>query len=83
MKEILILGSGCYRCQKLHENVEAAVKDLGIECEIFKVSDPAAIAGFGVMYTPALLIDGEIKAVGKLLSVQQIKDILLKNSDQT
>jgi len=76
MKEIMILGTGCYRCKKLHENVETAVKELGAECEIFKVSDPAAIAGFGVMQTPALIIDGELKASGKVLTPKQIKTLI-------
>lgn len=80
LKEILVLGPGCYRCQKLHESVEAAVKELGIECEIFKVTDPAAIAGFGVMQTPALIIDGELKTVGKMLTTEQVKSILGKLS---
>jgi small redox-active disulfide protein 2 len=78
MKEILILGPGCYRCRTLHENVEAAVKELGIECRVYKVTDPAAIAGFGVMSTPALIIDGELKTAGKMLSMEQVKEILGK-----
>jgi len=78
MKEILVIGPGCYRCQKLYENVEAAVKELGIECEIYKVSDPAAIAGFGIMMTPALVVDGNTEAMGKLLSVSEVKKILEK-----
>lgn len=78
MKEILVLGPGCYRCQKLHESVQQAVRELGIECEIYKISDPAAIAGFGVMITPALIVDGKVEALGKMLSVEQVKKILEK-----
>jgi small redox-active disulfide protein 2 len=80
MKEILVLGPGCYRCQKLHESVETAVKELNLECQIFKVTDPAAIAGFGIMQTPALIIDGEMKAMGKMLSVDQVKKLLSEKS---
>jgi small redox-active disulfide protein 2 len=76
MKEILILGPGCYRCRTLHENVEAAVKELGIECDVFKVTDPSAIAGFGVMQTPALIIDGALKTAGKMLTKEQVKILL-------
>ena len=76
MKEILVLGPGCHRCVKLHENVEAAAKELGIECEIYKVTDPSAIAGFGVMQTPALIVDGDVKAAGNILTVPQIVEIL-------
>jgi small redox-active disulfide protein 2 len=76
MKNILVLGSGCSRCNMLHRNVESAVKELGIECEIFMVSDPAAIAGFGIMSTPALIIDGELKVAGKLPAIDRLKKIL-------
>ena len=76
MKEILILGAGCFKCNKLHENVEAAIEETGVECQLTKVSDPAAIAWFGVMTTPALIINGELKAAGKTLSIDQIKEFL-------
>jgi small redox-active disulfide protein 2 len=75
-KEILILGPGCYRCQKLYDDVQAAIKETDVECEVVKVSDINAIAGFGVMQTPALIIDGEIKSAGKLLSKGKIKELL-------
>lgn len=78
MKEILVLGPGCNKCQKLHQHVIAAKEELGLDCEVIKVSDPAAIAGFGVMMTPSLMIDGELVASGKLLSVEQIKNLLEK-----
>jgi small redox-active disulfide protein 2 len=76
MKEILVLGTGCYRCQKLEKDVREAAEEMGIECEILKVSDLNAIAGFGVMQTPALIVDGEIKAAGKLLTTDQLKKLL-------
>jgi len=75
-KEILVLGPGCYRCQKVRENAETAAKELGIEYEVIKVSDPGAIAGFGVMMTPGLIIDGTVKSSGKIPSVEEIKKML-------
>jgi small redox-active disulfide protein 2 len=76
MKEILVLGPGCYRCVKLYDEVMAAVKESNVECEVSKVTDIAAIAGFGVMQTPALVIDGQLKASGKLLTKDQIKKLI-------
>jgi len=78
MKNILVLGPGCARCNTLHKNVESAAKELGLECEIFMVSDPAAIAGFGIMNTPALIIDGELKVAGKLPTIDKLKEMLSK-----
>ena len=76
MKKIQILGTGCPKCRKLTENAEEAVKALGIECEIEKVTDINDIMGFGVMITPALAVDGEVKSSGRLLSVDDIKNFL-------
>ncbi|GAH47589.1 unnamed protein product [marine sediment metagenome] len=76
MKKIQILGTGCPKCKKLAENVEAAAKELGIEFEIEKVTDINEIMKFGVMMTPALAVDGEVKVVGKVLSQDEIKKIL-------
>ena len=77
MKKIQILGTGCPKCKKLTENAEAAAEVLGIECEIEKVTDINEIMAFGVMMTPALVIDGEIKVVGKVASPEEIKSLLL------
>lgn len=76
MKRIQILGTGCPKCKKLAENAEAAVKDLGIECDLEKVTQINEIMKFGVMVTPALAVDGQVKAVGKVLSPDQIKQML-------
>jgi len=76
MKRIQILGPGCPKCKKLAANAEAAVKDLGIEYEIEKVSDINQIMKFGVMMTPALAVDGDVKAVGKVLSPEEIEKML-------
>jgi small redox-active disulfide protein 2 len=76
MKKIQILGMGCAKCNRLQENAEAAAKSLGIEYEIEKVNDIDRITSFGVMVTPALAVDGEVKAAGKLLTPDEIKELL-------
>lgn len=76
MKKIQILGTGCPKCKKLAENAEEAAKELGIEYEIEKVSKINEIMKFGVMVTPALAIDGEVKATGKVADVGAIKKML-------
>jgi small redox-active disulfide protein 2 len=76
MKRIQILGTGCPKCKKLAENAEAAARELGLECEVEKVTDIEAIMAFNVMMTPALAVDGEVKAVGKVPSKDEIKEIL-------
>jgi small redox-active disulfide protein 2 len=77
MKKIQILGTGCAKCRKLAENAEAASKALGIEYTIEKITDINEILKFGVMMTPALAVDGEVKVVGKVPSVDQIKAMLI------
>ncbi len=76
MMKIQILGTGCPKCKKLTENAEAAAKELGIEYEIEKVTNINDIMNFGVMMTPALAVDGEIKVVGKVASVEDIKKLI-------
>jgi small redox-active disulfide protein 2 len=76
MKKIQILGTGCVKCMKLAENAEKAAKELGIEFEIQKVQDIKEIMNHGVMMTPGLAIDGQVRAVGKVLSVEDIKKLL-------
>jgi len=66
--KIQILGSGCPKCKQLTANAEAAVRDLGVAAEVEKITDLAQMMQFGVMMTPALAIDGEVKASGKVLS---------------
>jgi small redox-active disulfide protein 2 len=75
-KLLQVLGPGCPRCKKLAENTEAAAKALGIEYQIEKVTDIAQIIGFGVMMTPALVVDGEVKLVGKVPSAEEIKKLI-------
>ena len=76
MKKLQILGTGCPKCKKLADNAEAAAKAMGIEYTIEKVTDINEIMAFGVMMTPALAVDGELRAVGKVLSPQAIKAML-------
>ena len=76
MKKLQVLGTGCPKCKKLAENVEAAAKALGIEYEIEKVTDINEIMKFGVMMTPALAIEGEVKIAGKVISSDDIKSML-------
>ena len=74
--KIEILGTGCPKCQALMSNVEAAVRELGIDAEISKVTDIVEISSRGVMMTPALSVDGEVKIVGKLATVAELKTLL-------
>ncbi len=76
MKRIQVLGTGCPKCAKLAENVEAAARELGLDCDVEKVTDIEAIMAFNVMMTPALAVDGEVKVVGKVPSVDEIKGLL-------
>lgn len=76
MKTIRILGTGCPKCRKLAENAEKAARDLGIEYEIEKVTDINEIARSGVMMTPGLAVDGELKSSGKVLSPEEIQTLL-------
>jgi len=76
MKKIQILGTGCPKCAKLAENTAAAAKALGIECQIEKVTDITEILNFGVMMTPALVVDGKVKLVGKAPSPEEIQRLL-------
>ena len=76
MKKLQILGTGCFKCRKLAQNTETAAEELGIEYEIEKVTDIDGIMKFGVMMTPALVVDGEVKVAGKVPGVEDIKDML-------
>lgn len=76
MKKIQILGTGCHKCKKMAENAETVAKDLGVEYSLEKVTDINDIMKFGVMMTPALAIDGQVKIVGKVPSPDQIKQML-------
>ncbi|WP_225071116.1 thioredoxin family protein [Desulfuromonas sp. CSMB_57] len=73
MKKLQILGTGCPKCKKLAENTRQAADELGIEYELIKVTDINEIAGFGVMLTPALAVDGDVKLVGKVPDPEELK----------
>lgn len=73
MLQIKILGTGCPKCKLLVANTEAAVKALGIEAQVEKVENIRDIMKFGVMTTPALVVDGQVKSAGKVLSAEEIK----------
>ena len=74
--KIDVLGPGCPKCKKVFENAQKAVSELNLSAEVVKVEDIQEIINAGVMMTPALSIDGEIKSVGKVLSSDEIKKIL-------
>jgi small redox-active disulfide protein 2 len=76
MRKLQVLGTGCPKCKKLTENAEAAAKALGLECTVEKVTDLNEIMRFGVMMTPALVIDGVVKTVGKVPSPDEIQKML-------
>ncbi|MCG2712536.1 MAG: thioredoxin family protein [Candidatus Omnitrophica bacterium] len=71
--KIEILGMGCHKCKMLYENAQRAVKEAGIEAEVVKVEDMDKITGYGVMLTPALVINGQVKAAGKTATSEEIK----------
>ncbi|MFZ5789041.1 MAG: thioredoxin family protein [Acidobacteriota bacterium] len=76
MKTLQILGTGCPKCQKLAEATKEAAAQLGLEFEIEKVTDITRIVSFGVMMTPALAVDGQVKVAGRVPSVDEIKTLI-------
>lgn len=75
---IKILGSGCASCAKLKENAEAAVKEMGVDAEIIKVTDFKDIMAYGVMSAPALVVDDKVVSMGRALHKDEIMNILQK-----
>jgi small redox-active disulfide protein 2 len=76
MKTIQILGTGCAKCTKLVEATETASKAMGLECHIEKVTNLRQIMAFGVMVTPALVVDGIVKVSGRVPSVDEVKKLI-------
>ena len=76
--DIKVLGPGCARCKQTAKHVENAVAESGIEANIEKVTDAMQIAGYGVFGTPAVIIDGDVKCVGKIPSKEDIKKWLME-----
>lgn len=75
---IQVLGTGCPKCTLLQERVTAAAKETGLEAVITKVSDIEQILGFGVLSTPALVIDGQVKLTGRVPGIEELKTLLAK-----
>jgi len=73
---IQILGGGCAKCQQLAENAQAAINESGLEAQIEKITDSDRIMDMGVMITPALAIDGQVKSTGKVLDKNEIVRLL-------
>ena len=71
--KIEILGTGCPKCKKLNELVEEAINEIGVSAEVIKVTDINKIIDYGVMVTPALVIDGDVKVAGKIPEKEGIK----------
>ncbi|MBU1083732.1 MAG: thioredoxin family protein [Candidatus Omnitrophota bacterium] len=71
--KIEILGMGCPKCRKLYDNVKEAVKETGVEAEITKVTGIAEISGYGVIITPALVVDGKVKVSGRVPTTDDIR----------
>ena len=71
--EIKILGSGCSKCQTTEKNVKEALSESGLDVQVDKVTDIMEIAKYGVFMTPAVVIDGKVKSVGKIPDTEEIK----------
>jgi len=76
--KIQILGTGCAKCQLLEKNAREAIQELGLDAEIVKVTNVDDIMAMGVMMTPALAIDDDVKVVGKVLTKEHIKELLAR-----
>ena len=76
MKLVQVLGPGCSKCEKLKQNAQEAVAQSGVEATVEKITDINVITGFGVMMTPALAVDGEVKIVGRVPSVDEIVTLI-------
>lgn len=74
--KIQILGPGCSKCNRLKELASAAVKELGIIADVEKISDISQIMSLGVMSTPGLVVNGEVKCVGRVPSLEEMKNLL-------
>ena len=76
MVKIQVLGPGCAKCEKLAANAKEAAEELGLEYTLEKVTDINEMLSFGVMTTPALVVDGQVKLVGKAASAKYVKGLL-------
>lgn len=76
MKDVKVLGPGCARCQELADQTRRAAREIGLECTVQKVTDIREITKYGVMMTPALVVDGQVKVSGKVPSLDDLKKLL-------
>lgn len=80
--EIKVIGTGCEKCNRLYQNVQQAVNELGITANIEKVEELMDIVRLGVMLTPALIVDGKIVITGRVPDVKSLLSILSRNTDK-
>ena len=80
--EIKVLGPGCAKCHKTEKLVKETVAETGVEADVEKVTDVMKIAGYGVFGTPAVVVDGEVKSVGKIPSKEDIKSWIGKQKKE-
>lgn len=80
--EIKVIGTGCEKCNRLYQNVQQAVNELGITANIEKVEELMDIVRLGVMLTPALMVDGKIVITGRVPDVKSLLSILSRNTDK-
>lgn len=78
MADVKVLGSGCSKCRELEKNVKTALKNMGLAADVDHVTDFGQIASYGVMSTPALVVDGKVVSVGKVLSAEDAEKTLKK-----
>ncbi|MFK4784606.1 thioredoxin family protein [Fusobacterium sp. MFO224] len=79
MDNLKILGSGCKKCVALEENTKKAIEELQMEAEVEHITDMAKIVSYGVMSTPALVINNKVVSTGKVLKVDEVKETIKKN----
>ncbi|MCC7141541.1 MAG: TM0996/MTH895 family glutaredoxin-like protein [Candidatus Eisenbacteria bacterium] len=76
MSTVQVLGPGCKNCQILYERTQQAAQEIGLSCQIEKITDMETIVGLGVLSTPALVVDGALRLQGRVPTVEQLKEIL-------
>jgi small redox-active disulfide protein 2 len=77
VKDVKVLGPGCAKCQELLSQTQRAAKEIGLECTVQKVTDIREITSYGIMITPALVVDGQVKVSGKVPSLDDLKKMLM------